>query len=83
MGEKSCKSTKKCVVSEGLTFDYYKTCLFDGESIYTEQMLFENKNHEVHTVNKHKIALNRDDDKRVVQANGTTTLARAYVALLA
>ena len=46
-------------------------------------MLFENKRHEVYTVNKHKIALNRDDDKRLVQADGITTLARGYVALLA
>ena len=30
--EKCCKCTKKCVVSEGLTFDDYKTCLFDGET---------------------------------------------------
>ena len=57
---KRCKGTKKCKVSEGLTFDDYKTCLFDGETIYREQMLFENKKHEVYTVNKHKIALNRE-----------------------
>ena len=81
--EKHCKGTKKCVVSEGLTFDDYKTCLFDGETIYREQMLFENKKHEVYTVNKHKIALNRDADKRVVQVDGITTLARGYVTLLA
>ena len=31
-------------------------------------------------VNKDKIALNRDDDKRLVQADGTTTLATGYVA---
>ena len=31
--KKLCKATKKCVVSEGLTFDDYKTCLFDGETI--------------------------------------------------
>ena len=61
---------KKCVVGEGLTFDGYKTCLFDGKTIYSEQMLFENKNHEMYTVNKHKIALNRDNDKRLVQADG-------------
>ena len=79
--EKRCKRTKKCVVSEGLTFDDYKTCLFDGETIYREQMLFENK--KVNTVNKHKIGLNRDDDKRLVQADGITTLARGYVALSA
>ena len=43
--EKCCKGTKKCVVAEGLTFDDCKTCLFDGETIYREQMLFENKKH--------------------------------------
>ena len=62
----AAKGTKKCVVAEGLTFDDYKTCLVDGETIYSEQMLFENKKHEVYTVNKLKIALNRDDDKRLV-----------------
>ena len=44
-------------------------------------MLFENKKHEVYTVNKHKIALNRgDNDKRIVQADRITTLARGYIA---
>ena len=81
--EKCYKGTKKCVVSEGLMFDDYKTCLFDGKTVYREQMLFENKKHEVYTVNKHKTALNRDDNKRVVQADEITTLARGHVVLLA
>ena len=81
--ENRCKGTKKCVVSEGPTFDDYKTCLFDGETIYRQQMLLGNKKHEAYTVKKDKIALNRDEDKRVVQADGITTLARGYVALLA
>ena len=79
----AAKAQKKCVVSEGLMFDDYKTCLFDGETIYKEQILFENKKYEVYMVNKHKIALNRDDDKRLVQADGLTTLARRYVPLSA
>ena len=77
---KRCKGTKKCVVSEGLTFDDCKACLFDGKIKYREKMLFENKKHEVYTVNKHKIALNRDDDKRLAQADG---IARGYLASLA
>ena len=81
--KKRCKGTKKCVVSEGLTFDYYKICLYDGETIYRGKRLFENKRHEVYTVNKHKIALNRDDDKRLVQTDIITTLARGYVVLVA
>ena len=74
---------KKCVVSESLMFDDYKICLFDSETIYREQMLFENKKHEVYTANKHKIALNKDDDKRTVQADGITTFDKLHVALLA
>ena len=77
---KRCKGTKMCVVSEGLMFGDYKTCLFDGRTIHRGQMLFENKKHEVYTVDKYKIALNRDDDKRLVQTDGITTLARVYVA---
>ena len=72
-----------CVVGEALTFDDYSTCLFDGETVYREQMLFENKKHEVHTVNKQKIALKRDDDNRLVQADGIATVARGHVALSA
>ena len=79
--EMHCKGTKKCVVSEGLTFDDYKTCLFNGETIYREQTLFENKKHEVYTVNKYKIALNRDDNKRLVQTDRITTLARGYAEI--
>ena len=81
--EKRCKSTKKCVVAEELTFDDYKACLFDGKTIYREQMLFENMKHKVYTVNMQKIVLNRDGDKRLAQADGITTLARGQVALSA
>ena len=34
--DKCCKSTKKCVVAESLTFDDFKTCLFEGETIHRE-----------------------------------------------
>ena len=81
--EKRWKGTKKCVFSEGLTFDDCKACLFDGEAIYREQTLFEKKKHEVYTVNKYKTALNRDDDKRIVQVDGTTTLAWGCIAVTA
>ena len=85
--EKRCKGTKECVVSDGLTFDDYKARLFDGKTVYREQMLFENKKHVVYTVNKHKIALNRGNDKRVdkrvAHGDGITTLASGNVALLA
>ena len=74
--DKCCKVTKKCVVIEGLTFIDYKPCFFDGKTIHRQEMLFENKKHELCKVNKNKIAFNRNDDKRLVQADGVTALAR-------
>ena len=41
-------------------------------------MLFQNKKHEIFTSNVNKIALNRDDDKRLIQDDGITTLARGH-----
>ena len=75
---KKAKGSKKCVVKENITFNDYKACLFEGDTMYREQMLFEPKKHEIFTVNKYKIALNRDDDKRIVQKDGVTTLAKGF-----
>ena len=69
------------MVAEGRTFDDYKTCLFNGKAVYSEQMLFQNKKYEVYTVNEHKIVLNRDNDERLVMADGITTLARGHATL--
>ena len=46
--------------------------MFDYNTTYREEMLFENKKHDLYTVNKHKTVLNRDDDKRLVEADGIT-----------
>ena len=43
LDDKCCKGTKKCVVPESLTFDDFKTCLSEGETIYREQMLLRIK----------------------------------------
>ena len=65
--------------------DDYKKCLFHptgkSESIYRSQLLFRNTKHEVHTVEVNKVALNRDDYKRVVQKHGVSTLARGHYCL--
>ena len=59
---KRCKGTKKRKVAEDLTSDDYKICQDDGKTIYREQILFQNKKYKLYTVNKHKIALDREDD---------------------
>lgn len=50
-------------------FDDYKKFLFDGMNVCREQMLFQNKGHEIYTNKVNKFALNRDDDKRKIQDN--------------
>ena len=82
--DKKCKGIKKCVVKKMLDFDDYKKCLFSpgkSKSTYRSQLIFRNRKHEVHTVGVNKVAINRDDDKRVVQKDGVSTLAHGHNSL--
>ncbi|XP_057290262.1 uncharacterized protein LOC130612946 [Hydractinia symbiolongicarpus] len=64
--DKKCKGVKKCVVKKTIGFDDYKRCLFDGVNIYREQITFQSIMHNIHTVKTNKLALNADDDKRII-----------------
>ena len=63
--------TKKCMVNKTLDSDDYRHCLFTGigqsENVYQKQLMFWNRPHEVYTFKVNKVALNRDDGKRVIQ----------------
>ena len=72
--EKTFKGIKKCVVKTTVTFNDYKKCLYDGRS----QVLFQNKDHENCTSEMNKIALNKANNKRLVQADEISTLARGH-----
>ena len=77
--DKKCKGVKKCVVKKTLSFEDYKNCLFSSsENTYRKQLMFQNRLHEVHTVEVNKIALSRDDDKRIIQSDGVSTLAHGH-----
>ena len=39
-----------------------------------EKILSENRKYKVYTIKRHKITSNRNDDKRLAQANGITTI---------
>ena len=41
-------------------------------------MLFQNKDHEIYTSEVNKIALNRDDNKNLMQADQISTLALGH-----
>ena len=70
---KKCKGIKKCVVRKTIIFEDYKACLFGRGSSYRSQLMFRSLRHEVKTLEVNKLALSRDDDKRI-----TVSLARGH-----
>ena len=76
--EKKCKGIKKCVVKKTLTFEDYKTCLFSDSTEYRSQLMFRLAKHEIHTIKVNKVALNRDDDKRISRKDRISTSARGH-----
>ena len=76
--DKKCKGIKKCVVKKTLTFEDYKACLFSDSTEYRSQLMFRSAKHEVHTIEVNKVALNRDDDKRISRKDEISTFARGH-----
>ena len=76
-----CKEIKKCVVKKTLTFEDYKFCLFNSNTIYRSQLMFRSMKHNIFTIEVNKVALNRDDDKRISERDGISTLARGHKSL--
>ena len=76
--DKTCKGIKKCVVKKTLTFEGYKTCLFNSSTEYRSQLMFRSSKHEVHTIEVNKVALTRDDDKRISGRDEISTFARGH-----
>ena len=74
---KKCKGIKKCVVRATISFEDYKNCLLSGETSYRSQLTFRSSKHEVRTLEVNKLALSRDDDKRIT-VNGLSGLARGH-----
>ena len=74
---KKCKGIKKCVVKKTISFEDYKACLFSGETSYRPQLMFRSSKHKVKTLEVNKLALSRDDDKRMT-VNGINSLARGH-----
>ena len=79
--DRKCKGIKKCIIKKTLTFEDYKNCLLNLKDVYRSQLMFRSTNHEVHRIEVNKVALNRDDDKRISKKDGISTLARGHRAL--
>ena len=76
--DKKCKGIKKCVVKKTLTFEDYKTCLFNDSAEYRSQLMFRSSKHEAHTIEVNKVTLNSDDDKRISRKDGISTFVGGH-----
>ena len=74
---KKCKGSKNCVVRKTITFEDYENCLFSGETSYRSQLMLRSSRHRIQTLEVNKIALNKDDDKRIM-IDGVCSLARGH-----
>ena len=77
---KKCKGIKKCVVRKTITFEDYKNCLFSGETSYRSQLMLRSSKHKIQTLEVNKVALSKDDDKRIT-IDGIRSLARGHFQL--
>ena len=77
---KKCIGIKKCIVCKTISFEDYKACLFGGGCSYRSQLMFRSLRHEVKTLEVNKLALSRDDDKRLT-VNGINSLAGGHYSV--
>ena len=77
---KKCKGIKKCNVKQTISFEDYKRCLFDGDRIHRSQLLFRSSKHRIKTLEFNKLALSREDDKRI-SIDGITSYAMGHYKL--
>ena len=78
---KKCKGIKKCVVKKTISFEDYKRCLLEGRNIHRSQMMFRSKKHKTKTLEVNKLALSREDDKRI-SIDGIASLAMGHLQSL-
>ena len=63
--KKKAKGTKKCIIKDRIMFENYKDSLFNNNTILRSQLRFKSDLHNVYTEEVNKIALNRNDYKRL------------------
>ena len=76
--EKKCKGVKKAVVRKSIKFEDYKKCLLDGQAIHRTMNIIRSHQHEIYSERVKKVALSREDDKRIILEDGIHTLAHGH-----
>ena len=76
---KKCKGTKKCIMWKTISLKDYKNCLLDGTKSYRSQLMFRSSAHNVRTLEVNKLALSRDDGKRIT-IDGVASFTKGHWA---
>ena len=76
--DKQAKGTKKCIIKRMIKFNDYKNCLLKDKVLLKSQQRFISKKHDAYTEDINKIALNNDDDKRIVSSDKITSYPYGY-----
>ncbi|XP_048583266.1 uncharacterized protein LOC116615318 [Nematostella vectensis] len=76
--EKKCKGVKRAVVKKCISFGDYKDCLLNEQPQMRKMNVIRSRKHEVYTETVNKVALSREDDKRIICEDGIHTFANGH-----
>ena len=76
--KKTCKGMSKNVVKNRITHEDYKDCLLTGNKHIRVMTILRSDKHEMFTQDINKIALSRDDDKRIILPDDVSTVPHGY-----
>ena len=75
---KKCKGIKKAVIKNSITHEDYRDCLFTRRKQLRNTNVIRSRLHEVYSEEVNKIGLSANDNKRIIQNDGITTLAHGH-----
>ena len=64
-----------------LMFEDYKNCLFNSSVEYRSQLMFRSIKHDIFMLEVIKVALDRNNSKRISKRDGISPLARGHKSL--
>jgi hypothetical protein len=80
--KKRCKGIKKSVVKNDIKFEDYNECRLSGEKYRRKMNVIRSHGHNVYSEEVYKIALSREDDKRIILEDGIHTKAIGHFTTL-
>ena len=77
---KKCKGISKTVTKNNIAFEDYKNVLFNQTTQMRKMNVIRSYKHEIYTEEINRVALNGNDDKRIVMEDRIRTMAYGHYA---